>query len=104
MSALQKKLVLCFALVLALQACLNLALYFSEVRRGYFGGDFVGFWNAAQHVRRGEIPAIYDAGKWQVFLSSGANGPATWFVYPPFALFGLWPLSTMTYNDAVLAW
>jgi hypothetical protein len=104
MSALQKKLVLCFALVLALQACLNLVLYFTEVRGGNFGGDFVGFWNAAQHARSGDIPAIYDAGKWQAFLSSGADGLGTWFVYPPFALFGLWPLGAMTYNDAILAW
>ena len=104
MSALQKKLVLCFALILALQACFNLALYFSEVRGGHFGGDFVGFWNAAQHVHRGEISAIYDAGRWQAFLASGADGLGTWFVYPPFALFGLWPLGRMTYNDAILAW
>jgi len=104
MSALQKNLVLGFALILALQASLNLALYFSEVRGGHFGGDFVGFWNAARHLRQGSISAIYDADKWQAFLSSGAQGQITWFVYPPFALFGLWPLGTMTYDAAVLAW
>ena len=100
----QKNLVLCFALVLALQTCLNLALYFSEVRGGHFGGDFVGFWTAAQHARRGDISAIYDPGRWQAYLTSGAHGPITWFVYPPFALFGLWPLGSMTYDDAVMAW
>ena len=104
MSGLQKNMVLGFALVLALQASLNLALYFSEVHHGHFGGDFVGFWNAAQRVRQGDISAIYDPGKWQVFLSSGADGPIAWFLYPPFALFGLWPLGTMTYNEAALAW
>jgi len=104
MSALQKKLVLGFALVLALQTCLNLALYFSQVHGGHFGGDFVSFWNAARHARQGDIPAIYDVGRWRAFLLSGADDPAPWFVYPPFALFGLWPLGTMTYNHAILAW
>jgi hypothetical protein len=104
MSALQKNLVLGLALVLALQASLNLALYFSEVRGGHFGGDFVGFWNAAQRVHRGDISAIYDADRWRAFLSSGAQGPITWFVYPPFALICLWPLGAMTYKDAALAW
>ena len=70
MSALQKKLVLGFALVLALQTCLNLALYFSQVHGGHFGGDFVSFWNAARHARQGDIPAIYDVGRWRAFLLS----------------------------------
>ena len=66
--------------------------------------DLTGLCGAAQHARSGDIPAIYDAGKWQAFLSSGADGLGTWFVYPPFALFGLWPLGATTYNNAILAW
>ncbi|HTK13297.1 MAG TPA: glycosyltransferase family 87 protein [Xanthobacteraceae bacterium] len=102
MSALQKKLLLSIALLLVLQTGINLARYFSEVTD--FGGDFFGFWQAAQRVRQGDIPAIYDPDAWRNLLSVGTPDNLYWFVYPPFALFGLWPFGHMTYNEAVLVW
>lgn len=102
MRPLQKPLLLLCAMCLATQAGINL---FRELSGTRFGGDFVSFWNAAHRVRHGDIAAIYDPDAWQRFLSSTSDPTAlSWFVYPPFALFGLWPLGDATYNEAVLAW
>jgi alpha-1,2-mannosyltransferase len=102
MSPLQKPLVLLFAMCLATQADLNLSHQLSGTR---FGGDFVSFWNAAHRVRHGDIAAIYDPDAWDRILSNmSIHLPLSWFVYPPFTLFGLWPLGDATYNEAVLAW
>jgi hypothetical protein len=102
---LQKKLLLLFAMCLATQAGANLIEYFHEVSDGArFGGDFIGFWNAAHRVRHGDITAIYDPDTWHRILSTNTAGVITFFVYPPFTLFGLWPLGDATYNEAVLAW
>ena len=101
----QKTLLLLVAICLAMQSGANLAKYFHELSDGSrFGGDFIGFWNAAQRVRHGDIAAIYDADTWRTILSTNPTATITWFVYPPFALFGLWPLGDATYNEAVLAW
>ena len=103
MTPLQKRLQLLLAVGLAAQAGINL---FRELSEGTpFGGDFIGFWNAAHRVRHGDIAAIYDPDTWHRILSNTA-GPVSlsWFVYPPFTLFGLWPLGNATYNEAVLAW
>jgi alpha-1,2-mannosyltransferase len=101
----QKTLLLLVAICLAIQTGANLLKYFNEISDGSrFGGDFVGFWNAAQRVRHGDIAAIYDPDAWRTFLSTNPTGPIVWFVYPPFTLFGLWPLGNATYNEAVLAW
>jgi alpha-1,2-mannosyltransferase len=102
-SPLQKPLLLFLAICLAVQAGINL---FRELSDGTpFGGDFVGFWNAAHRVRHGDIDAIYDPDTWHRILSN-TTGPVSlsWFVYPPFTLFGLWPLGDATYNEAVLVW
>jgi alpha-1,2-mannosyltransferase len=105
MSPLQKKLLLLFAICLATQASANLIKYFHELSDGSrFGGDFISFWNAAHRVRHGEITAIYDPDTWNRILSTNTTGIVSWFVYPPFTLFGLWPLGDATYNEAVLAW
>jgi alpha-1,2-mannosyltransferase len=105
MSPLQKKLLLLFAMCLATQASANLIKYFHELSDGSrFGGDFISFWNAAHRVRHGEITAIYDPDTWHRILSTNTTGIISWFVYPPFTLFGLWPLGDATYNEAVLAW
>jgi hypothetical protein len=106
MRPLQKTLLMLCAMCLTAQAGANLIKYFHELSDGSrFGGDFVGFWNAAHRVRHGEIAAIYDPDTWQRILSN-TTGPVSisWFVYPPFTLFGLWPLGNATYNEAVLAW
>jgi alpha-1,2-mannosyltransferase len=101
MSSSQKPLLL-LAMCLATQASLNLV---HELSGTHFGGDFVSFWNAARRVRQGDIAAIYDPDAWQSILSSmSSHLPLSWFVYPPFALFGLWPLGDATYNEAVLVW
>jgi hypothetical protein len=105
MTALPKKLLLLFAAVLALQTGVNFARYFSELAQGgRFGGDFISFWRAAQRARLGDIPAIYNPDAWRSALSLGTPHDILWFVYPPFALLGLWPLGGMTYNDAVAWW
>lgn len=105
MSPLQKPLLLLFAMYLATQASVNLTMYFHEMSDGSrFGGDFICFWNAAHRVRHGDITAIYDPDTWQRILSTNTTGIISWFVYPPFTLFGLWPLGDATYNEAVLAW
>jgi alpha-1,2-mannosyltransferase len=105
MSPLQKKLLLLFAMFLATQASANLIKYFYELSNvSRFGGDFICFWNAAHRVRHGEITAIYDPGTWHRILSTNTAVITSWFVYPPFTLFGLWPLGDATYNEAVLAW
>jgi alpha-1,2-mannosyltransferase len=106
MSVLQKTLLMLCAMCLVTQACANLIKYFYEVSAASpFGGDFIGFWNAAHRVRHSDIAAIYDPDGWRSILST-ATGPVTisWFVYPPVALFGLWPLGNASYNQAVLAW
>ncbi len=106
MRPLQKTLLLLCAMCLATQAGGNLIKYFHELSDGSrFGGDFIGFWNAAHRVRHGDFAAIYDPDTWQRILST-TTGPVSlsWFVYPPFTLFGLWPLGDTTYNEAVLAW
>lgn len=105
MTRLQKTLLLVIAMCLATQASVNLILYFRELSDGSrFGGDFICFWNAANRVRHGEIAAIYDPDTWQRVLSANTTDVISWFVYPPFMLFGLWLLGDATYNEAVLAW
>jgi alpha-1,2-mannosyltransferase len=103
MSPLQKPLLLLCAVFLAAQAGVDL---FHELSNGTrFGGDFVSFWNAAHRVRHGDIAAIYDPDAWQRILSNTTGFISlSWFVYPPFTLFGLWPLGDATYNEAVLVW
>jgi alpha-1,2-mannosyltransferase len=103
MSRLQKTLVLIFALALAGQGCANLIKLGLEVGpHGRFGGDFICFWQAAQHLRAGDSHAIYDPITWQATAKSGHN--LYWYVYPPFSLAGLWPLGRLAYNPAVLVW
>jgi hypothetical protein len=105
MTALPKKLLLLFASVLAVQTGVNLARYFSEVSEGgRFGGDFISFWQAVQRARLGDVAAIYNPDAWRSALSIGMPHDIFWFVYPPFALIGLWPLGRMTYNEAVAWW
>ena len=55
-------------------------------------------------MRHGDITAIYDPDTWHRILSTNTTGIISWFVYPPFTLFVLWPLGDATYNEAVLAW
>jgi alpha-1,2-mannosyltransferase len=106
MSSLQKTLLMLCAMCLVAQAGWNLIEYFHEVSDGArFGGDFIGFWNAAQRVRHGDVAAIYDPDKWHTILTTTTGSiTISWFVYPPVALFGLWPLGNATYNEAALAW
>jgi hypothetical protein len=106
MRPLQKTLLMLCAMFLAAQAGANLIKYFHELSDGSrFGGDFIGFWNAAHRVRHGDIAAIYDPDTWQRILSTTTGSISiSWFVYPPFTLFGLWPLGNATYNEAVAAW
>jgi alpha-1,2-mannosyltransferase len=106
MRPLQKTLLMVCAMCLAAQAGANLIKYFHELSDGSrFGGDFIGFWNAAHRVRHGEIAAIYDPDTWHRILSNTTGFISlSWFVYPPFALFGLWPLGDATYNEGVMAW
>lgn len=79
-----------------------------ELRDGKpFGGDFISFWNAAHRARHGDIAAIYDPDMWhRILLNWDTTSSVTlsWFVYPPFTLFGLWLLGDASYDTAVLAW
>jgi alpha-1,2-mannosyltransferase len=105
MTPLQKTLLLLFAMCLVTQASANVIMYFHELSDGSgFGGDFVCFWNAAHRVRHGDIASIYDPDTWHRILSTNTTGIISWFVYPPFTLFALWPLGDATYNQAVLVW
>ena len=105
MTAAPKKLLLLFAAFLALQTGVNLTRYVSELLHGgRFGGDFICLWQAAQRARLGDIAAIYNPDAWRHALSLGTPHNIFWFVYPPFALLGLWPLGRMTYNEAVAWW
>ncbi|MEI9923571.1 MAG: glycosyltransferase family 87 protein [Bradyrhizobium sp.] len=103
MTPLQKPLQLLLAMCLATQAGISLSRELSGI---HFGADFVGFWNAAHRLRHGDIAAIYDPDAWQSILSNKTGPPLalSWFVYPPFTLFGLWPLGDATFNEAILAW
>ena len=88
MRPLQKTLLVLCAMCLTVQAGANLIKYFHELSDGSrFGGDFIGFWNAAHRVRHGDFAAIYDPDTWQRILST-TTGPVSisWFVYPPFSL------------------
>jgi hypothetical protein len=102
----EKTLLLLCAMCLAAEAGANLIEYFHELSDvSRFGGDFIGFWNAAHRVRDGEIAAIYDPDTWHRILSNTTGYVSlSWFVYPPFTLFVLWPLGGATYNEAILAW
>ncbi|WP_024507475.1 glycosyltransferase family 87 protein [Bradyrhizobium sp. ARR65] len=105
MSPLQKRFLLLVAMCLAMQASVNLIMYFHGLSDGSrFGGDFICFWNAAHRVRQGDIASIYEPDTWHRILSTNEPGVISWFVYPPFTLFALWPLGGATYNEAVLAW
>ena len=102
MRPLQKLLLTVCAIWLAMRAGIGL---FHELSDGTpFGGDFVCFWNAPHRVRHGDIAAIYDPDTWRRILASTGAVSLSWFVYPPFTLFGLWALGDATYNEAVLAW
>jgi alpha-1,2-mannosyltransferase len=102
MSPLRKPLLLLIAMCFATQTGMNLL---HELTATHFGGDFASFWNAAHRVRHDDIAAIYDPDAWQNVLSSKTGSVSlSWFVYPPFMLFVLWPLGDATYNQAVLAW
>jgi hypothetical protein len=105
MSALQKKLLLLFALFLTAQMGVNLVNYFAEIKPGgNVGGDFLNFWRAAQHVRHGETGLIYNPDAWGRVVASPNPHDLTWFVYPPFLLFGLWPLGNIPAPEAALWW
>jgi alpha-1,2-mannosyltransferase len=103
MHALQKSWLTVCAIWLATLVGIRL---FHELSEGTpFGGDFICFWNAAHRVRHGDIAAIYDPDTWRSILSNTTGSVSlSWFVYPPFMLFGLWPLGDATYDEAVLAW
>lgn len=103
MSALQKKLVIAFALILVLQTGVYLVKYLLEVQGGRFGGDFICFWQAAQRVRHGDLAAIYDPAGWARVLD-GRPKTITWMPYPPFVLALLWPLGDLSYNGAAAWW
>ena len=103
MSARQHRLLILFALLLAAQAAFTLFAYFGELQGGgRFGGDFVSFWSAAQRLHEGA--PVYDADHWRSVLGGKGAVELSWFVYPPFALFGVWPLGGMSYERAVLWW
>jgi alpha-1,2-mannosyltransferase len=105
MSATQRQLMLLFALLLVAQTGLSLAKYAAELQAGdRFGGDFISFWQAAQRIRAGDLISIYDPAHWRGVLAAGKPQLLAWFVYPPFALFGLWPLGHLTYGQAVAWW
>jgi alpha-1,2-mannosyltransferase len=101
----QKTLLLWLAMCLAMQTGISLAMYFHGLADGArFGGDFICFWNAAYRVRHGDIASIYEPDTWYRILSTNATGVMSWFVYPPFTLFALWPLGDATYDEAILVW
>jgi alpha-1,2-mannosyltransferase len=109
MTPLQKKysfmLLVVLSVLLVVQTGIMTYRYTAETwGTGRFGGDFLGFWQAAHHVRAGNIAAIYDAESWKAVLTTTKPKLLAWFVYPPFTLFGLWPLGRLTYNEAVLVW
>jgi hypothetical protein len=105
MSALQKKLLLALSLALALQTAFVAARYVQELGVGErFGGDFICFWQAAVRARHGDFAAIYGAEQWRRVLSAQPSASLAWFVYPPFSLFGLQLLGSMSYARAVACW
>lgn len=107
MNALQKKLLLAFALLLCLQTIASTIKYFAEIsHQGHFGGDFIVFWRTAQLVFAGNYRAIYDIQQLTQVLGADAMTPDTYgpFVYPPHMLFLLWPLGNLSYNQAVIVW
>ncbi len=105
MAARQKRLMLLFGLLLAMQAAFYLFAYAKGVQGGdRFGGDFISFWRAAQSAHDGNLPAIYDPDGWRRILLEPRGRELSWFVYPPFTLFLLWPLGGLSYNAAVFWW
>ena len=105
MNPLHRKLLIGLAALLALQAVSMLVKYWADLGpQGRFGGDFISFWKAAQHLADGRIAAIYDAAAWREVLSTPGPKELSWFVYPPFALLGLRPLGSLAYGPAVAIW
>ncbi|HEX2561513.1 glycosyltransferase family 87 protein [Phenylobacterium sp.] len=104
MSDLQRRLLLAFALLLAAQTAILIGKYVADLDGDRFGGDFIVFWEAAQRVRLGDTAAVYDPEGWRRALAAGAPGELRLFAYPPYALFGLWPLGGLSYDAAVLWW
>jgi hypothetical protein len=93
MRPLQKTLLLLCAMCLAAQAGGNLIKYFHELSDGSrFGGDFIGFWNAAHRVRHGDFAAIYDPDTWQRILST-TTGPVTIFMVRVSAIHAVRPVA-----------
>jgi hypothetical protein len=103
-SAFQKKLFVVLALCLALQTAIGLVFYLLSLdAQNGFGGDFICFWRAGQRAHAGDFAAIYDPAGWRRALQTGAP-KLTWFVYPPFSLFGLQFLGRLPYAAAVTWW
>lgn len=102
----QKKFLQMLALFLVSQAAVWwLVEHLSWLRMGHhFGGDFICFWEAAQHAKRGAFAAIYDADGWRRTLTANPSTQIPWFAYPPFSLLGLQFLGGMSYDDAVTVW
>jgi len=92
-------------MLLLSQFCIDVVNYFVEVRGSNFGGDFIVFWTAAHLLGQGDIAHIYDTTIIdQAIASLESMRIIRPFVYPPYALFLLWPLRDLDYNDAVALW
>jgi hypothetical protein len=105
MGAFQKKLLTAFSVVLVLQTALIVARYLQGLGADHrFGGDFICFWRAAVLARHGDLAAIYQPDAWRRVLSSRTPTDLSWYVYPPFSLFGVQLLGGLSYVRAVAVW
>jgi hypothetical protein len=104
-SASQKKLLIAWSVVLALQAIFLLARYLQlQGPNGRFGGDFICFWEAAVRARHGNLEAIYQPAVWRKLLAANAAHRFDWYVYPPISLLGVQFLGGMSYGRAAIVW
>jgi alpha-1,2-mannosyltransferase len=105
--ALQKKLLFAIAILLIVQAVVFLVKYFGELSSdgADFGGDFIVFWSTASLLGQGNIGQLYDTGTIdQAIASIDSTKIIRPFIYPPYALFLLWPIRNLGYGDAVALW
>jgi len=95
---------ICAAVALTLLSVFIFIKYLGDLQGGRFGGDLLTFWQTGHRAFDGNIAAIYEPEYWRHLTVANAPDLITWFVYPPYALFGLWPLGALDYQSAVWVW
>lgn len=106
MPVLQKNILLAFALLLAVQSAISLVQYMQALHSGMLIGDFSVFWHSGRQLAQGEFAALYDVSR--LYNASAVPTPGDLIIgpllYPPQALFVMWPVGWLGYGQGLLAW